>query len=763
MVRFGELTDGEVFARARPPNLLGREGAALPMQASLTCALIATLAVALATGQETEPKRLWEVKGTNLPTVLEQQFPNDPLIRAGLLPVTHHGADPTGVKDSTAAIQAAIDAAYDHGLACFFPTGSYRVSAQLVCRQPRDYMTQSHVLIGSASGPRPVLRLVDSAAGFGDPERPKPVVLLQAVNDQGREEVPSAYDLQFRGIDLELGQGNAGAVGVYLHGAQGCTVQDVKVSGPGPFHAGFQHLIGSGGGVQNLEVVGGRYAIDAANDSAKHPCVVGLRAIDQTDEVIRIGTATVITVVGLEVVRDRGPCFVLKKRGNECSCHLSLIDAVIRYREPGQTVIDNVDRSVYLQNVFVEHGGTVVANQQGPQANAIGNADGWGQVQEYSYYHRAGSRLVDGRGPEPNDPPLAGRRAAAVSPAAVPRNIIGQHVWDSTTFPHAEANGVINVGDPPYGAVPNDDLDDAAALQRAIDDGAAQDRPVFIPKGEYHLGRTLLLHANTKLFGVARNLTILNCLPDWQADTPTPMIDTDDAADATTVLAFMRLEMPQDLARRIYHLRWRAGRHSMVREVWFEKPGNWGPLVPIAMLRVLVTGHGGGRWYNVFHRAGHDAIHPDHRYLLLDGTSEPFNLYTYCPEYAEADCAYQFEFRNSQNISVFGLKAETALKGREPVPTCGITGCDNVFIAGNTGIGEAPEGRGIIEVRGSTNVTIANCARWGKTHSPTWYYVLDLDRRVGLAEAPRRDSGSGDNHTASLFKLGDCRPLAIVP
>ncbi|NOX57018.1 MAG: hypothetical protein GXP27_21780, partial [Planctomycetes bacterium] len=57
------------------------------------------------------------------------------LARWGFLDVTAapFRADPTGQRDSTAAIQAAIDFARLHQLVCFFPSGEYRVSDTLVC------------------------------------------------------------------------------------------------------------------------------------------------------------------------------------------------------------------------------------------------------------------------------------------------------------------------------------------------------------------------------------------------------------------------------------------------------------------------------------------------------------------------------------------------------------------------------------------------------------------------------------------------------
>ena len=696
---------------------------------------------------------------------LEQQYPENLLVQMGYLPVTLHGADPSGKKDSTDAIQETIDMAYEGNMVCFFPTGTYLVSRQLVCKQPRDNMTTVHVLVGSSqSGERPVVRLADSTEGFHDEAFPRAVFKFQGFDAEGKENCPATYNQVFRGIDVQLGQGNPGAIGVYMHAAQGCTIQDVSVSASGPFHAGIRHMVGSGAGYENIEVIGGKHAIDAEADVAKHPIVAGLRAIGQTEEIIKSDTATVLTVVGMYAEKERGPCFTLQKKPwrKECAGHLSLVDAVVDFTTPNQTLIDNQDRSVFLKNVYVRQAGHLVANAKGNDPVAIGNPHGWSHVEEYSYYHRPSSRLLDARGPEPNDPAFAMITPAGVSNDEIPSNMIARHVWDETQFPHFESLDILSVTDATFGAIADDNGDDADAIQRAIDEGSRSGKAVFLPKGRYLIGRTIQLRKDTKLFGVSRNLSIIECVPQWRAETNTPMFDTEDSATAATLLAFLRVEMPSDVARRIYPLRWRAGRHSMVREVWFRK--DWGPEGRTDLHRVLVTGSGGGRWYNLFHRAGQNSSsHPEHRYLLVQGTREPLNIYTYCVEYAITEGGYQAEFNDARNICLFGFKCETDLKKKAIVTTLGINDCQNVLITGNTGLASAPVGRGIIEVKGSDDITAANLARFSYKgdNSSKWYYILDRDWNRGILESEPGQESDKTNNVVSLYKRGHCVPVPI--
>lgn len=164
----------------------------------------------------------------------------DRLLQLGCLDVTKapHAADPTGQSDSTEAIQRAVNDARDRGLVCFFPAGTYVISDTLSCEQevskldrPRhvDGGTQHYwpvhrpiVLMGSAKGKRPVLKLARNAKGFDNPSRPKNAVWIWAQTwfdapgkeepVWGKEQANISFNHCFRGIDIDI-RGHAGAMG----------------------------------------------------------------------------------------------------------------------------------------------------------------------------------------------------------------------------------------------------------------------------------------------------------------------------------------------------------------------------------------------------------------------------------------------------------------------------------------------------------------------------------------------------------------------
>jgi hypothetical protein len=66
-----------------------------------------------------------------------------------------------------------------------------------------------------------------------------------------------------------------------------------------------------------------------------------------------------------------------------------------------------------------------------------------------------------------------------------------------------------------FGAKGDGTTDDSAAIQKAIDETAADGRTVFIPGGVYMIGTTLLLRNNLMLRGASRRVSVLRLTPKF--------------------------------------------------------------------------------------------------------------------------------------------------------------------------------------------------------------------------------------------------------
>lgn len=252
------------------------------------------------------------------------------LAASGFLDVTAapFGADPTGQRDSTCAIQAAVEYAREHQMVTFFPSGTYRVSDTITCVQTRhDPVTRKPkperlsrdwpcVLMGSRRGERPRIILAPDSPGFDDPNRRKYVIHFWARavrwGDYDDPQPNISMNQMLVGIDLVIGPGNPGAVGIRHRAAQGSGVQDCTIDATHG-HTGLEGGAGSGGSHANVTVIGGRIGVDL-RESQPAPTLTAFTLIGQTETAILCETRQTLTAVGMRIEKDTaGPAIVTRQ------------------------------------------------------------------------------------------------------------------------------------------------------------------------------------------------------------------------------------------------------------------------------------------------------------------------------------------------------------------------------------------------------------------------------------------------------------------
>jgi hypothetical protein len=247
-------------------------------------------------------------------------------------------ADPTGVKDATASIQAAVDYAREHYQVVFFPEGTYLVSDTIVVRAVPRAMAAGHVpgplpgevkgsahgatddflldgvssryvpnyLIGSRQGKGATIMLGASTPGFMDASRPAYVLDFFFLNSADIPEPNAQYNSMATSLNIQVGSGNVGAVGIRLRGAQGSGIEDVTVYA-GDGLAGVVGGCGSGGAHHGLRVVGGRYGLDL-RQSQPTGTVSGSTLEGQRCAGMIYGGFESLSAVGMNITGQRG-CF----------------------------------------------------------------------------------------------------------------------------------------------------------------------------------------------------------------------------------------------------------------------------------------------------------------------------------------------------------------------------------------------------------------------------------------------------------------------
>jgi pectate lyase-like protein len=648
------------------------------------------------------------------------RYADQDLAAIGFLDATKapYSADPTGETDSTTAIQRAIRDARDARLVTYLPAGRYLVSDTIEGavgvvkwdEWPYDGWTDPWeseasfeypcVLIGAAEGERSVLVLADDAPGFDKVDDPKPVLYFWARSMQvpGVEIAPPDepqsninFNQKIHHLDIHLGSGNPGAVGIDHRGAEGATVEDVTVEAEGAF-AGFRHAPGSGGAMHGIRVNGGRFGI-YMDGSQPSPLISDLTLRGQTEASILGVSRGPLTIVGAKI----DGAGILCRRGSMFfDGSLNIVDSVIRIRNDQAAV--TTPRSAVLENVWIH--GTETAVQVADYPPVTVHKDGWTQVVRYAAGSEENlSEQFDGQtwratvwlNKKRIDKPLVDIRISASEP---PAEVTAQH--DLPPMPGLETLRAASVKSAQWGAKGDGTADDAEAIQRAIDAGGL----VFLPKGRYAVSKPLRLGPSTKLIGVSN---LLSQIEDGGADgafsdpsNPEPLIDTVDDAAATTTLAMVRLHTDVRNAS-VYSFRWRAGRDSVVRNVYPSR-SPWHPNAsamnhPMA----LIDGNGGGHWYTQTFLGGWSQG-PDFRFLRVDGTREPLRFYHLQVQFGRGNA--MVEMSDVRDVDIFSMKSEgdfTMLWLRQS---------QNVRLFGHNGLNMAAPGWSVVRLEDCGNTTL---------------------------------------------------------
>ncbi|MBN1670385.1 MAG: hypothetical protein JXR37_05110 [Kiritimatiellae bacterium] len=659
------------------------------------------------------------------------------MIRDGFLDVTLYDGwqgnpvDPTGRKDSLKALQKAIVDARDKALVAFFPSGTYLVSDTLNCMKKitavrkwkngtLKWMTWEGKkipnLIGSTQGKRPVIKLTDRADGFDNPEDPKPVVIVwtqfegEITRIKPRDALKqhgNGFYMVYRGIDIDIGKGNRGAVGLCMTGAQGCSIEDCRVNAEGGF-AGFYFTPGAGAGVANIEVDGGDYGLYAPNNPPSAVIAGGIFR-NQAVGSFLCSSFTHVGFVGCTFIRKEAPLVSLPTY-NWCTVGggFFMKDCRIEIeRKNGRAVIDNaVGQLVQLKDVYIRGAEYLVEDKTGKRLPC---AAPWTHVAEYASLKKNTHMIVNGR--QINEEYVR----CGPNPAGPPADLMSRHIW--TQLPSFEDPDAKNVRDPDIGAKGDGKTDDTAALQKAIDGH----RKVFLPKGQYNISRPLTLRRDTVLFGTAKAHAVIANDEAWHPAVETPMIATADDPNATTFLGSVAFMLDERAAAtgKLYMLHWRAGRNSIVKSIrgGVQHPTQKRPAGSL----YRISDHGGGKWYfwTCFSNYRDGGCDKDFRYLTIENTREPLVFYAFNPEHSAATLV---ELRNATNVDILGTKVEQTRSSIE------VDRCENINILGFGGHAQARTDRGIVEVRDSSHISISMV---GSSHirpntdTPEFYTLLE--------------------------------------
>ncbi|TWT79196.1 Pectate lyase superfamily protein [Planctomycetes bacterium CA13] len=625
----------------------------------------------------------------NAPLQAQQQgevSPGDQLERNDFLDVTKtpYFADPTGHTDATTTIQRAVNDARDHGVACYFPSGTYLISDTISCQQkvtklnqPRstDGRTQHYwnqpnriVLLGSTKGERPILKLSEKAKGFDDPQNPKLAVWVWAQTRDdapgkmepmwGKEQPNISFSHVFKGIDIDV-RGHSGAIGIRHSGSQGSTLQDVTVHAEGAY-AGLSNCCGQGGGTYNIEVIGGRYGITIDRGS-RFPLLVACNFRNQTDASVRFADRnqmpTLLVGCCLKTTSDRAIDMTKRSGG----AGISLVDCVVEVETGGSVCATRQAENIFLEDVWVSK-----ANAVFKTGKSLPNERPWIRIKRYSSSLADAVRLVNGmKG--------SGEMLDCALGPGVPdiEQIRDRHI---ATYPSFEDSDCVNVKD--FGAKGDGVTNDRIAFENAI----VQSKKVFVPPGKYQLTGTLQLRTDTQLFGVAGGITSIGDHAIQERSNRVSnagafMIVTADNPDASPLIAFLSIRG---------QIAWNSGKGTCM----------------LAPAKMRVSKNGGGRIYGAMARGGP---------MIISGTAQPLSFYALNVERVGHDPQSTFDGCTHIRIYFFKVEAGTVNRAEHPDAntTCRIIRCSDVRVYCMNGVVRHMKDRPMIEVIDSDDIQIS--------------------------------------------------------
>jgi len=553
-----------------------------------------------------------------------------------------------GLADDTEAIQQAIDKVQEttgQGIV-FVPEGRYRFTNTV-------YIWPGIRLIGYGAT-RPVFVLAANAPGYRDKDNLKYMLFFAGgrrgagrgrggANSGPPDAGAGTFYSAISNIDIEIQDGNPGAVGVRAHYAQHCFLahMDFRIG------SGLAGIHDGGNVVEDVHFYGGQYGIWTHRPSPGWQLTLvdatfeGQREAAIRDQeagltLIRPQFKNVPTAIALEP-NFPDELWVKNGRMEDISGPAVLIGAETSARN--EINMENVVcRRVPVFAAFRESGKKVAA-------------PGAYEVKVFSH----GMNYADiGALPEMKD--LFESSPLAAMPEPVKSDL--PDLPDRNTWVNIRSLGAKGDGS----------ADDTAAFRRAI----AGHRAIYLPSGRYVVSDTLALRPDTVLIGLhpsATQIDLLDSTPAFQGvGSPKPLIETPPGG--TNIVIGIGL-YTNGINPRAVAVKWRSGKDSMMNDVRLlgghgtnridgtrENPYNnthtadpdlnrrWDGQYP----SLWVTDGGGGTFLDIwtpstFAQAG----------MLVSNTSTEGRVYEMSSEH---HVRHEVQLRNAANWQIYALQTE---------------------------------------------------------------------------------------------------------
>lgn len=589
------------------------------------------------------------------------QRPDDP--KAFYLGSNGSGTRGDGIADDTDVIQSAINKIQETSVQgiLFIPEGRYRISKTLIVwpgirligyganrpvivlgKNTPGYQDGMGYMVLFAGG-RPTAPGANRPAGDGGRMR-SPLPGIVPLDDSIPDANPGTFYSAMSNIDIEIQEGNPGAVGIRFHVAQHCYLAHMD------FHvgSGLAALHDIGNEAEDLHFYGGQYGIMTAKPSPGWQFTLLDSSFEgQSRAAIKEHEA------GLTLIRNRFshvPTAISIDPGY--ADELWVKDS--RFEDvSGPAVIisneNNARTEINFEDITCRHVPHFASFRESGK-----KLDGAGDIYQVRAFTHG--LTFTGAGSSPTIKTLYDKTPLAALPAPAPSDIPmlpPQDTWINLRSLGAKGDGV---------------NDDTAILQKAV----AEHRTVYIPSGRYIVTDTITLKPDTVLIGLNPTTTQLD-LPDstpaFQGPGP-PKALLETVHGAGNIVTGIGL-YTNGINSRAVGAKWMAGKNSLMDDVRFL--GGHGTNVPGVSFATIynnthtadsdasrrwdsqypslwITDGGGGTFANIwtpssFAQAG----------LYISNTSTEGRIYELSSEHHVRN---EVKLKNASNWQIYALQTE---------------------------------------------------------------------------------------------------------
>ncbi|MCX6543224.1 MAG: glycosyl hydrolase family 28-related protein [Acidobacteria bacterium] len=555
------------------------------------------------------------------------------------------GAKGDGVTDDSDAIQRAIDRVQEivgQGVV-FVPEGRYRITKTI-------YVWPSIRVIGYGAK-RPVFVLASDTPGYQDWNAERQMLLFAgqrpgatAAGGGPLDANPGTFYSAMSNIDVEIGEGNPGAVAIRGTYAQHCFLAHMD------FHLGsaLAGVHDTGNVMEDVRFIGGQYGIWTRTPSPGWQ----FTAVDAYFEGQKVA-AIRETMAGLTLVR---PSFknvptAVSIDANACD-ELWIKDGRMEDISGPAVVIsleDNARTEINIENVVCRRVPTFARLRDSGKSFAAPGA-----IYETTVFSH-GLHYAD-IGATPRLADVFETMVLTAMPESVASDLV----------PLPPTESWVNIQS--LGAKGDGSMDDTEVFRKAI----AAHKTIYLPMGYYVISDTLTLKPDTMLIGLHPLVTafvLLDKAAGFQGvGPPRPMIETPKGG--TNVMIGVGV-YTNGINPRAVGVKWMAGKHSMMNDVRLlgghgtnnldgtrATPYNnnrtadadpnrrWDGQYP----SLWVTDGGGGTFFDVWTPSSFASAG-----LLISDTTTEGRIYQMSSEH---HVRYEIQVRNAANWRIYALQTE---------------------------------------------------------------------------------------------------------